>query len=287
VVFPDSADDSGYVSAHSSKRITRFFAGFGPTYRRYSNYSLATQPIMRNSGGGVLLAIASDRPLQLGRLRDNDGDFNEESIARLVFNASAPSAAYSLARAVTRSGQRFNTDYSSFGGGFGGIGTFASNSFNDCGGLAGFGYDEFADAYSNGSVANDYAPRVIYFRSNGVLYAQYLSDARCGRASYSAPVAIQGVPRIPMDTTRRDSVTSPYRGRVADMAQVRRSPLSSNQSSESQPRVARPTSSFRIPTTPASSPRQPTPAPRVERVHAEAQSIAPVRSAPPKAEPNH
>jgi hypothetical protein len=287
VVFPEAPDESGYVTAHSSKRITRFFAGFGPISRRYANFSLATQPITRNGGGGILLAIASNRPLQLGGLADGEGDFNEESIARLVFNASAPSAAYSLGRAVTRSGQQFNTDYSSFGGGLGGHGTFASNSFSECGGLAGFGYDGFADSYSNGSLANGDAPFVIYFRSNGVLYAQYLNGGRCGRASYSAPIPVQGAPRIPMDTTHRDSVTSPYRGRIADRLDARRSSLTSNETVAPQARTARPTSSFRVPSTPASAPRQPTPAPRIERVRVEAQSTTPVRSTPPKAEPNH
>jgi hypothetical protein len=218
VVFPEKPDQSGFVARNNSTHMTRFFTGFGyaRNFGRYSSFYSVSQPITRYSGGGVLLAIASDKPLQFDRLIDSDGEWNEKLLERVVFDVSARTAARALGKAVTIAGQEFGLDYSSFRGFNSGISSFASNGFNDCSGFDDFGYTGYDGGYVSGySLGGSGAP-VVYFQQGGVVYAQYQYASRCGRPQYSAPVPVRSIPATPRDTTHADSaMATTYRSALA------------------------------------------------------------------------
>ena len=215
VLFPESPDESGFAPMRDQHRLTRFFAGFGgPSvgYGRIDARYDINQRISPFGGGGVLLAIASDRPLQLERLQDEDGDWNEHQLSQLIFDQSLAGAAQALGHAVVLTGQEFNTDYTTFTGGrtLGGYSTFASSSFGDCG--FGFGYGGF-DSYAYGNAygySDGYgaATRFVgFYQRGGLTFARYASGGGCTRpVYYDVPVPTPvGVPR---DTTHHDTTSA-------------------------------------------------------------------------------
>ena len=96
VLYPESPDESGFAAKRSANRLTRFFAGFGAPRSGSQRYYEVSNRISPFGGGGVLLAVASDRPLQLERLVGQDGDWDERELSRLIFEESLPSAAHSI-----------------------------------------------------------------------------------------------------------------------------------------------------------------------------------------------
>jgi len=210
VLYPESPDESGFARKSDQHRLTRFFAGFGGPGGGYQAFDADIhQRISPFGGGGVLLAIASDRPLQFERLQDQDGDWDEHQLAQLVFEQSPASAAQSVGHALVLTGQEFNTDYTTFGGRrtLGGYSTFASSSFGDCGfGFANGGYDSYAygNVYGNGDYYGAATRFVGFYRRNGMTFARYASGGGCTRpVYYDVPVPTPvGVPR---DTSSRDT----------------------------------------------------------------------------------
>lgn len=214
VLYPESPDESGFAAMRDQHRLTRFFAGFGGPSAGYSRFDARydiNQRISPFGGGGVLLAIASDRPLQLERLQDDGGDWDEHLLAQLVFDQSLAGAAQTVGRAVVLTGQEFNTDYTTFTGSrtLGGYSTFASSSFGDCGFAGAYGFDGYAygNSYGDGSYYGAATRFVGFYQRNGVTFARYASGGGCTRpVYYDVPVPTPvGVPR---DTTHRDTTSA-------------------------------------------------------------------------------
>lgn len=210
VVYPESPDSSGFVARNGAHELPRFFAGFGSggSFGLSSSSSSRleyTQRVSRFGGSGVILAVASDRPLQLDRLLDADGEWNVDAVADLVFDASVPAAAHALARAVTLTGQDYSTDYTNFFGNGRGAATYASlaSALGGCDGSMGHSRQS---ALSYGLIG--------LYVMNGVQFARYRHSAGvCGEPIYY-DVPINIVPRppaVPRDTTNTDSTTTPGR----------------------------------------------------------------------------
>jgi hypothetical protein len=214
VLYPEEPDQSGFARKSSPTHLSRFFAGFGGArlsgYSNYSRYDL-TQRISPFGGGGVLLAVASDRPLQLERIVDQDGDWDEGQLSRLVFDQSLSGAAHALGRALVLTGQEYNTDYSSFTGrrSLGGYTSLASNGFDDCSGFGGLGYPSNGFGYGYGA-ASSYdgvgTTFLGFYQRDGRTFARYAS----GRGACSPPVyydvPVGTAPLTPPDTTKQDTV---------------------------------------------------------------------------------
>jgi hypothetical protein len=206
VLHPQSPDESGFVASSDSKRLSRFFAGFG-TAAGYSDGSYLTrydvsQRISPLGGSGVLLAIASDRPLQLDRLVGPNGDWDEQELARLVFDLSLPGAAHALGRATVLTGQDYNVDYSTFTGdrSFGSY-AFAANRLDACDMAFAFGSSRSAYGYgiNEGPYRGPMTRFIGLFQRDGQTFARY-AQGSCAGARY-IDVPVSGMPRpVPPDS---------------------------------------------------------------------------------------
>lgn len=204
VLQPESPDESGFVAATGLHQLTRFHAGFGGPAAGYGAYEAryGDDRISPVSGGGVLVAVASARPLQLERLLGPGGDWDDVAIERLLFDRSLPSATHALAQAVVLTGQDYDVDFTTFSGRrtLAGYRTFASSGFGDC-----FAYGGWVDAFSSGYGTG--TPRFLgVYSRNGQNFARYASGGDgCGRGVtyYDVPVGTyRVVPRTPADTAR-------------------------------------------------------------------------------------
>ena len=213
VLHPESPDQSGFAPAGTSNRLTRFFAGFGGVrpngYGTYHARFDVSQRISPLGGGGVLLAVASDRPLQVERLIGADGDWDELELGRLVFEQSLSSAAHAIGRAVVLSGQDFNTDYTTFTGGrtFTAVRSFAASGFA-CDLASGFSrYGAYDDglSYQPGYGAASLPRFIGFIQREGRTFARYAQGGECGSASYYDMPVPSSRPSLP-DTTTRDSI---------------------------------------------------------------------------------
>lgn len=199
VLYPDTPAEAGWVATTDRLRLPEIFRGFGAPVRdaRFS--------FMR---AGVIYAVASDRPLQLERLRDEDGEWNEEALVHVLDVSSVATGAYRLARAVTLTGQEYSTDYSGFNGSqFSPYARASSFALNRCGllGYASLGALDPELATLAGDDLRLSAPLVRYFVVGTTLYAQYLySGAPCQAPFYTAAVAVAELPRaVPRDSAAR------------------------------------------------------------------------------------
>ena len=231
VVYPQLPDESNFVSESSTKRLEKLFMGFGSTNRSlYAYASNPVQPINRFSGAGLMIALASDRPFQLERILDSDGDWDEAKLSRLIFQSSVSSAEQRLGSALVLTGQEFSSDYGTFG---------VRNAFDrfspySLGSFAGLGCGgEYTDAYygflnNDDAIGSSYqysganSALVRYSVSGNRKYVSYLIEGGCGRSYYSPWVDVGPAPTTPVpprDTTgKRDSVVqSAYRTRIADV----------------------------------------------------------------------
>lgn len=215
VVYPKSPEESGFAARSAPMRLTRFFAGFGgPRAGMLSRYETrySAQRISPFGGGGVLLAVASDRPLQYDRLTGGDGDWDEQQLAQIVFDQSLAGAAYALGRALALTGQEYNTDYTTFNGRRS-LSAYSALASNSCG--YGFGYGDMFDDFGFGSGLGSYASGPVtrfvgFFRMGGQTYARYGNVGPCNQpVYYDVPVATPapGLPTVP-DTTHHDSATT-------------------------------------------------------------------------------
>ncbi|HET9012848.1 MAG TPA: hypothetical protein VFN38_13575, partial [Gemmatimonadaceae bacterium] len=210
VLHPESPDESGFATAGDRNRLTRFFAGFGGAqFGRYTSYSL-TQRISPFGGEGVMIAIASERPLQLERLMDAGGDWDEDKLANLVFDQSLAGAAHALGRALVLTGQEYSTDYTTLGGRrtLGGYTSLAARSFGDCGGLGAMdaGFSTYSFGYADGPRYDGMGAVLLGFhRVDGQLFARYAyASGGCGRPLYY-DVPVPGPRVTPPDTTKHDT----------------------------------------------------------------------------------
>ena len=217
VLHPEAPDESGFASADTSYRLTRFFAGFGAirsgAYDAYHSRYDASQRISPFSGRGVLLAVASDRPLQLDRLLGPDGEWNEHALGQLVFEQTLAGAAHSIGRLLVLSGQDYNTDHTTFSGGRS-FNAFSSYASNGIGCRFASAFDRY-DASYDGS-ASAYGPLPLtrfvgFYQRDGRTYARYAQGGGCGSASYyDVPVtpATTATPRTPVtpDTSVKEPV---------------------------------------------------------------------------------
>ena len=94
VLYPETPEQSGFAARSNANRLSRFFAGFARPGRMsaYETRYDATGRISPLGGAGVLLAVASDRPLQLERLLDASGEWDEAALMELVFDESLSGA---------------------------------------------------------------------------------------------------------------------------------------------------------------------------------------------------
>jgi hypothetical protein len=205
VVFPESPEDAGFVTAQAPHKLGKFFAGFGNTgLSRYGQSVFSTQPVSRYSSSGSMFAIASSRPLQFARLATPDGDWDERKIERLTWFRETRASAYALGRELALTGQDFDTDLSGFTQSAGTpLFALAGNGYR-----SGLCYSEAEDAM----LAN--VPQITrFFTRDGVTYAVYsVGDACRGYRTYAVPVSpYQPVPRdMPAPRDSLDSL------RVAD-----------------------------------------------------------------------
>jgi hypothetical protein len=217
VTFPEAPTESGFVRANTLHRLPTFFAGFGTS--RLAMYAGSRYGMLHpafGGSGGLIVAVASARPLQLQRLATDDGDWDEIAIERLLWSRSGNAAGYVLGRVVALTGQDFDTDYSGFTQGL----TRASYMF------ASFGSsmcDE--DSRSLSGVYYNSAPQssVAYVVIDGVEYARLTRVDWCsGRVNQQlVPIGpVQRPPQNPGDSARTDSSSTAAATRIARVRHV-------------------------------------------------------------------
>jgi hypothetical protein len=170
-----------------------------------------SQRISPFGGGGVLLAIASDRPLQFDRLVGQDGNWDEQLLGQLIFEKTLSSAAHALGYAVALTGQEFNTDYTTFDGRntLGAYTSYASHSFGPCSGFYGNGYSGYAGYALDGFGYTALPTRFIGFHEQGgVRFARYASGGSSCNAPVYYDVPVYTQPAAPRDTTKHDSTST-------------------------------------------------------------------------------
>ena len=206
VLYPESPQQSGFAAHTSVHRLASFFAGFGQS-RQAPRFDAmySSQRISPIGGAGLLLAVASDRPLQLDRVLDESGEWDEQILQSLVYDQSLAGAAHALGRAMVLTGQDYNVDYSTLGGSrvLNGYGTLASRGFDECGygnGFSSFGTDPSASP----------TRLVGVYLRNGVRVARYSNGGSCGGATYY-DVTVGPAPLTPRDTARRDTTVTQLR----------------------------------------------------------------------------
>ncbi len=223
VIYPESPEQSGFVRAGGEPyRLARFHAGFGTGIQGYGSYQArygSPEIISPFGGGGIMIAVASARPLQLERLLGAEGEFDDLALEQLLYDRSLPSAAHALAEALVLTGQEYDVDYTTFAGRrtLGSDASYASYASYAALGLSGCanGYDAgWVDAYWNGGYGARMPRFLGVYSRNGQVFARYANAGGCGApVYYDVPVnTYPGRPRTPGDT-----VTTPPRGDSAGM----------------------------------------------------------------------
>ena len=216
VIYPESPTDAGFVQRSHEFRSERIFAGFGQPWTGDMR--------LRFLRGGVVLAVASARPLQYERLTDANGDWDEVAIAELLDRGGTSNATSALARKVTLTGQTYSTDFSSFSGSrFESLAT-AFDSYagypSSCGVSSYFGFGGGSYESRNGRDQlfatygySGYGHSIQYEQRGNQLYKVVELTGRCGELIYTqvtpVPPMLPSVPGVPRDTTTRDSTMRP------------------------------------------------------------------------------
>jgi len=170
MLYPESPSEAGLVSAAKAQPLRRFFSGFGTLgLSRLGTASYSAQALsQRANRGGVIIAVASREPLQLARIADGNGDWDEDALEQLVLEKSVSSAAYALGNTLSLTGQQFDTDYS---------------GFVESSRLASFAYAPYGtnpcSSDQSGTLV-DYAPRASFSTgSDGTRYITMTSGDPC------------------------------------------------------------------------------------------------------------
>jgi hypothetical protein len=207
VLFPELPSESGLVKAGGRLTLPKFFAGFGTArfaLNPGSRYGLL-QPMYGGRSGGLIYAIASDRPLQFQRLANDDDDWDEYEIERQTWNVSYNGVAYALGRVLSLTGQDFDTDFSGFTQTVRHPGyVFASFTPTAC--------SQNALAVQEAEGRSAVYTNIRYEEIDGIQYARLSPVIPCG--SGSRPVPFRPVPRdrTQTDSTQGDGSASAYRG---------------------------------------------------------------------------
>ena len=206
VVFPESPDRTGFVSASAQLKLPKFFGGFGPVgLAQYGRSAFSVEPPNRYGALGSMVAIASDRPLQLARITNRDGDWDEAALERLVYGRSPTSAGYSLGTELSLAGRGFDAAYSGFSQSIA-----SASSANAMVGASLCESDAVRNRQPNEALYYD-SPRTTFFERDGTRYAMTVSGDPCtGYQTRTVPI---GPAMPPMGAS--DSASS-ARGRAAD-----------------------------------------------------------------------
>jgi hypothetical protein len=222
VLHPDYPGISVRILGHSQLRLPNFFAGFSRSRydeagRNVSNYDY--EVANEDDSRGTVIALASRAPLRLERV-ESGGDWNVETIRRLIENRAPASAARALAAYLGAKGESIGTDYM----------RFASARYNDY--YASnplYGCDLYYGGYSPGLALSRLAVlnRVGQLRRSG-RSVRILGYDFCGMpiVAYGPSAPNRYRPRTP----RNPSDTLVTKGHVR--------PPRSGQSAESFPRAA-------------------------------------------------
>ena len=222
VLHPDYPGISVRILSHNQLRLPNFFAGFSrgrydETGRNISNYDYDVAS--ENDSRGTVIALASRAPLRLERV-ESGGDWNLETIRRLIENRAPASSAHALAAYLGAKGESIGTDYM----------RFASARYNDSYASSPlYGCDLYYGGYSPGLALSRLAvlDRVGQLRRSG-RSVRILGYDFCGMpiVAYGPSVQNRYRPRTPRDP----SDTLVTKGHVR--------PPRSGQSAESFPRAA-------------------------------------------------
>ena len=218
VMYPESPGQSGFAPRSAQVRLSRLYAGLGGPQAgmlsRYEAQDYLTQRITPFSGGGVMLAVASDRPLQYDRLVGPDGDWDELALERIVFDQGLSSAAHSLARALVLTGQEYNTDYTTFNGRrvLAPYSALASTSYGGCGFFDVFDALSYGSAYGYGG-GGPTTRLVGLYRLGGQAFARYATFSPCSRPTYYDVPLGAPAPMRP-DTTKQSDSSGTERRRL-------------------------------------------------------------------------
>jgi hypothetical protein len=190
VIFPASPEESGFVSAAAPHRLSRFFAGFGALgSTRYGRSAFSVEPVSRFTPRGAMVAVASDRPLQLAKITDANGDWDEAAIERLMYGRAVTSAGYAIGRELSLAGQEFDADYSGFTR-FGNASLYSVASVGSA----------LCESEFTGALYYD-APRpTTFFERNGERYAVITSGDACSGYQTRTVPAGPAIPRVPRDS---------------------------------------------------------------------------------------
>jgi hypothetical protein len=221
VLHPDYPGISVRILGHNQLRLPNFFAGFSRSRydeggREVSNYDYDVAS--ENDSRGTVIALASRAPLRLERV-ESGGDWNVETIRRLIENRAPASAAHALAAYLGANGESIGTDYMRFASTRNDY--YASNALYDC--------DLYYGGYNPGLAVSRLAVlnRVGQMRRSG-RSVRILGYDFCGMpiVAYGPSAPNRYRPRTPRDP----SDTLVTKGHVR--------PRRSGQSGESFPRAA-------------------------------------------------
>ncbi|HEY2026701.1 MAG TPA: hypothetical protein VGG78_06800 [Gemmatimonadaceae bacterium] len=198
VLYPETPTATAWVASRQQPELHPFFAGFGDT---------GLDPRYRFLRGGVVVAIASARPLQFHQIANDRGGWDERAILGLLDRINVMQGAEELGQALTLPNQDYSYDYATFNTPSARALSLASRGsiFADC------SASPFSSTYYGALDPYEFyrfpLPLVRYFQIGNTLYAQYqIGSDGCG--NYSAPVPVrQLTPLVPAhpDTTRRDT----------------------------------------------------------------------------------
>lgn len=171
VLFPASPDDSGRARANTEYQLPKFFAGLGAA--RFAMYRGGQSGAALAQSGGLIYAVASERPLQLRRLSNESGQWNEPLIEHLTWSVTYKGVASAVGRALVPDGQDFDTSVSGFNG--------AVRHQRGLASLTPRGCDSGSSSPSGRSGTNGLTYTTVYV--NGIQYTRLTSTNECGGSS--------------------------------------------------------------------------------------------------------
>lgn len=183
MLFPASPIDSGLARADTVYQLPRFFAGQGTA--RFATYPGSANGAPLAQSGGLIYTVASDRPLQLRRLANTSGEWNELLLERLTWNVGYKGVASAVGGAVTSAKQDFQTSVSKF----------TAGPLNPAYGLASLmprGCDAGASSPSGKTAPS--AQTVTHVYVDGVQYARLTRTTECGGSTVTWLPSVPGRP---------------------------------------------------------------------------------------------
>jgi hypothetical protein len=171
MLFPASPDDSSRARANTVYPLPKFFAGLGAA--RFAMYGGSQRGAALAQSGGLIYAVASKQPLQLRRLSNESGEWNEPLIEHLTWSVTYKGVASAVGRALVPDGQDFDTSVSGFSG--------AVRNPRGLASLTPRGCDSGSSSPSGRSGTSGLTYTTVYV--NGVQYMRLTSTNECGGSS--------------------------------------------------------------------------------------------------------